>query len=198
MIIRTMIMPKLNSKIFALLKSLKDLLGVGIYLLVAGILIEALTVYVQHWISLPFSLAVRLQLALTIPCVLLCLLGTIWFNSTLNLAKKYLLGGEDKLITMGPFNYVRHPLYGTLLFALPPLMIIWYSDVIFIIPWVVIFVISHYVVLLEERGLVEIFGEDYERYREYVPALVPYKGAGGKRYRKQKSIASREIDRRAA
>jgi protein-S-isoprenylcysteine O-methyltransferase Ste14 len=108
----------------------------------------------------------------------------IWFNNSLNLAKVYLQGGEHKLITKGPFNYVRHPLYAILLFTLPPLMIIWYADMLFIIPWVVIFVISQYVVLLEERGLVKAFGEDYKRYREHVPTLLPYKGAGGRRYRK--------------
>ena len=178
-----MIKPKLNNMKFPLLIDLKDLLGVGIYLLVAGILIEALTVCVQHWISFPVSWGVSIQIVLTIPCVLLCLLGMIWFNNTLNLAKTYLLGGEHKLITKGPFNYVRHPLYGTLLFTLPPLMIIWYSDLLFIVPWVVIFVISHYVVLLEERRLIKLFGEDYKRYREYVPALLPYKGDGGRRYR---------------
>jgi hypothetical protein len=55
-----MIKPKLISKIFPLLKGLKDLLGVGMYLLLAGILIEALTVFVRHWISFPVSLAVMI------------------------------------------------------------------------------------------------------------------------------------------
>jgi hypothetical protein len=39
------------------------------------------------------------------------------------------------------------------------------------------------VIFLEERGLVNIFGEDYDKYRRFVPALLPYKGAGGKLYR---------------
>jgi protein-S-isoprenylcysteine O-methyltransferase Ste14 len=120
---------------------------------------------------------------LTFSCALACLLGVFWFNRSLNLAKIHLLGKENKLITHGPFNYVRHPLYATLLITLPPLMIIWYADLLFIIPWVVMLAAAHWVVLLEERGLVRIFGEDYEAYREYVPALLPYKGAGGRRYR---------------
>jgi hypothetical protein len=44
-------------------------------------------------------------------------------------------------------------------------------------------IFSHYVVSLEERGLIDIFGEDYEKYRRFVPALLPYKGNGGKLYR---------------
>jgi hypothetical protein len=39
------------------------------------------------------------------------------------------------------------------------------------------------VVSLEERRLIEIFGEYYEQYQGFVPALLPYKGAGGKCYR---------------
>jgi protein-S-isoprenylcysteine O-methyltransferase Ste14 len=62
-------------------------------------------------------------------------------------------------------------------------MVIWYADILFVVPWVVTFIIAHYVVLLEERGLVKTFGEDYKRYQQYVPALFPYKGAGGRRYR---------------
>jgi protein-S-isoprenylcysteine O-methyltransferase Ste14 len=190
-----MIKPKLNSKIFPLLKGLKDLMGVGMYLLLAGILIEVLTVVVLHWVSFPISIAVRMQIALTFPCVLLCLLGMVWFNNSLNLARIHLLGGENKLVTEGPFNFVRHPLYATLLITLPPLMIIWYADMLLIIPWIVIFVIAHYLVLLEEQRLVKTFGENYKRYREYVPTLLPYKGAGGRRYREHSDIDLRGSDR---
>jgi protein-S-isoprenylcysteine O-methyltransferase Ste14 len=178
------------------LKGFKDIVGVGMHLLVLGFVLEALAIVVRQWVTFPVSLAVGWRIALTLPCVVLCLLGVFWFNRSLNLAKIHLLGGENKLITHGPFSYVRHPLYATLLITLPPLMIIWYADFLFIIPWAVMIVAAHFAVLLEERGLVRTFGEDYETYREYVPALLPYKGAGGRRYRKHRDrTASGESDR---
>jgi protein-S-isoprenylcysteine O-methyltransferase Ste14 len=170
-------------KLFSLLRGIKNLVGVGMHLLLLGLLLESLTLATQQWISFPISLPFRTQVLLTVPCVAACLLGAIWFNRSLNLIRVHLLNGKSELITHGPFAYVRHPLYSTLLITIPPLVIVWFSDLLFFIPWVLILVVSHYVVRLEERELIGIFGEDYERYRRYVPALLPYKGAGGQRYR---------------
>ena len=180
-----MITPRPKGKILSFLKGLKDLLGVGMHLLLVGFLLEALTIVARQWVSVPVSLADGMRITLTLSCVLLCVWGVVWFNRSLNLPKIHLMGGENKLVTHGPFSYVRHPLYATLLITLPPLMIIWYADLLFAIPWIVMFMIAHYVVSLEERGLVKTFGEAYKRYREYVPALLPYKGDGGRRYREQ-------------
>jgi len=188
-----------RSKILSLLRGLKNLLGAGLHLMLVGFLFEALTIAIRTWVSFPIPLAVGMRTVLTFPCVLLCLLGVVWFGCSLNLVKVHLVGEENGLVTSGPFSYVRHPLYATLLITLPPLMIIWYADMLFILPWVATFIVAHYVVLLEERGLIRIFGEEYRRYREYVPALLPYKGAGGRRYREcSDSIASRERGRGAA
>jgi protein-S-isoprenylcysteine O-methyltransferase Ste14 len=173
----------MQSKIPSLLKRVKNLLGVGPHLLLLGLLFEGLAIVIRRWVSFPVSITVKTQAVLTIPCIAVCLLGMIWFNRSLNLIKVNLLNGENKLITQGPFNYVRHPLYSTLLITVPPLTIIWFSDLLFIVPWFLMLILSHFVVSLEERGLVETFGEDYERYRRYVPALLPYKGAGGRRFR---------------
>jgi len=137
----------------------------------------------RQWVSFHIPLTFKMQAILTVPCITVCSFGLIWFNHSLNLIKVYLKNGENKLITDGPFNYVRHPLYSTLLITIPPLMIIWFSDLLFLVPWILLFVLSHYVVSLEERGLIEIFGEYYKTYRRFVPALLPYKGAGGKLYR---------------
>ena len=172
-------------KVVRILKEFKNLIGVGLPLLFVGLLLETIAIIVRRWISLPIPLTINIQIILTIPCILVSCLGLIWFYCSLNLVKIHILGGEKELITSGPFNYVRHPLYSSLLMGLPPLLMIWYADLLFIIPWLLIFIISHRIVQLEERDLINTFGDDYKNYKKYVPALIPYKGAGGRRYREQ-------------
>jgi len=175
--------PQAKSKLLSLLRGFKNLLGAGLHLLLLGLLLEGLTAVIRQWISFPIPLTLEMRTLLTVLCVAACLLSMIWFSHSLNLIRAHLLNGKSELVTHGPFAYVRHPLYATIMITIPPLAIVWFSDLLFLVPWVLMFVASHYIVSLEERGLVEAFGEDYERYRRYVPALLPYKGAGGQRYR---------------
>jgi protein-S-isoprenylcysteine O-methyltransferase Ste14 len=174
----------MKNKLQTFLIGCKQILGVGIYLLLIGILLEILMMGVHEYVSLPISIPFAWQVTSSVICVVLCFSGIIWFNKTLDLAKIYLAGGENKLMTSGPFNYVRHPLYATLMLTLPPLFIIWWQDLLFIVPWILIFLIAKHLVKIEEDALVRIFGEAYQRYREFVPDLIPYKGAGGKKFRK--------------
>jgi len=175
--------PENESKPCSLLRGIENLVGEGMHLLLLGLLLEGLTLVVRRWVSLPISLTLATQVFLTVPCVAACIWGAIWFNRSLDLIRVHLLNGKNELITHGPFAYVRHPLYSTLLITIPPLVIVWLSDLLFFIPWVLMLFVSHYIVRLEERGLIEAFGQEYERYRRYVPALLPYKGAAGQRYR---------------
>jgi protein-S-isoprenylcysteine O-methyltransferase Ste14 len=173
-----------KTKIQTFLNGLKNLLGVGVYLLLIGLSLEIITVAVHKYVSIPITIPIEWKYALIIICVILCVSGMIWLNRTLDLIGIHVAGGENILMTHGPFNFVRHPLYGTLIITLPPILIIWLEDVLFIIPWIFIYVIAKNVIKIEERGLVRIFGEEYEKYREFVPDLIPYKGSGGKRFRK--------------
>ena len=165
------------------LTKVKNILGVGGYLLAAGLILEASTFLIQPYISFKIDLPKAWQLGFSVLCVSFALTGVAWFNRTLNLFRIYLLGGEKRLVTRGPFNYVRHPLYATLLLTLPPLFILWSQDLVFLLPWVVIYTIAHFVVKIEEDGLVRLYGEQYLLYKQFVPGLIPYKGAGGRRYR---------------
>jgi len=180
-------MPDTTSTLCSLLRGIKSLVGAGIHLLLVGFFLEGITLGIQQWFSFPLSLTVETQIFMTVPCIASCLFSVIWFNRSLNLREVHLLNGKDELITHGPFSYVRHPLYATLMITIPPLAIIWRSDLLFIVPWVLIVIVSHYIVRLEERGLIEIFGEEYKRYQRHVPALLPFKGAGGQRYRRIRS-----------
>ncbi len=175
----------MKNQLLALMRGLKNLFGVGLYLLLLGLLLEGLTVILWQWVSIPIPLTLEAQVLLTVPCAAACILGVIWFNHTLNLIKAHLLGGQHELVTHGLFTYVRHPLYATIMMTIPPLVIVWFADLVFFIPWILIVIASHYIVAFEERGLVETFSEEYERYRRYVPALLPYKGAGGRHYRER-------------
>ena len=176
----------------SLLRGLKNLLGVGLYLLLLGLLLEGLTVILWLWVSFPIPLTRQAQILLTVPFAVACVLGVIWFNRTLNLVKAHLLGGKHELVTHGLFTYVRHPLYATIMLTVPPLVMVWFADWLFLIPWMLIVIVAHFVVAFEERSLVETFGRDYERYQKYVPALLPYKGAGGRNYRERSDSSGRE------
>ena len=165
------------------LMKVKNILGVGGYLLAAGLILEASTSLIQPYLSLKIAIPRAWQLGFSVLSVCLTLTGVVWFNRTLNLFKIHLLGGENRLVTCGPFNYVRHPLYATLLLTIPPLFILWSRDLVFILPWIVIYTIAYFVVKIEEDGLVRLFGEQYLLYKQFVPGLIPYKGAGGSRYR---------------
>ena len=179
-----------KGKVTSLLEGFKNLLGAGPHLLLLGIVLEGSTIAIRQWFSFNFLIVFEWQVILTVPFVTVCLLGMIWFNRSLNLIKVNLLNEKRQLITHGPFNYVRHPLYSTLILTIPPLVIIWFSDLLFLIPWILLLFLSHSVVFVEERRLVEIFGEEYEKYRRFVPSLLPYKGAGGKRYRESSGAST--------
>lgn len=156
------------------------MLGVGPHLLLIGIIIEGLTIICHQRVSWPIWLNLETQILLTILCGVACFLGIIWTNRLLMTIGINLSKEQNELIKVGPFAYVRHPLYSNLVMTIPPLLIIWYKDFLFFIPWIIIIVVSHFVVSIEERGLVDVFGEAYEEYRRIVPALIPYRGSVGK------------------
>jgi len=174
-------MLKSRLKLFSRIRNLKNMLGIGPHLLLLGLTIEGLTTISQQWVSFPIRLNLETRILLTIPCVVACFLCIIWINRLLNMIRINLLNGQNELITAGPFAYVRHPLYSILMITMPPLLIIWFADLLFFIPWIIIILVFHLVVTIEERRLIDVFGKAYQKYRRYVPALIPCKGAIGKR-----------------
>lgn len=79
---------------------------------------------------------------------------------------------ELPLSIRGPYRWVRHPLYTMVL------VMIWTNPdltgdrLLFNLTWTLWIVVGS---MLEERDLVEDFGDDYIRYREIVPMLIPWR-----------------------
>ena len=79
-----------------------------------------------------------------------------------------------KLITTGPYNIVRHPIYSGM-FGL--LIITGYSITklwAFMIAIALYFLGTVLRTKVEEKLLIQHFGDEYIKYRERVPALIPF------------------------
>ena len=79
----------------------------------------------------------------------------------------------QKLITTGPYAYVRNPMLTGIFLVLLGEALLFQSMVLF---WyLVIFMVINavYLPLSEEKGLVKRFGAEYEVYKRNVPRFIP-------------------------
>lgn len=80
---------------------------------------------------------------------------------------------DHELIRSGPYALVRHPIYSGLLLAVLGTVIAlgqWRG----VVALVIVLLALWRKLRLEERWMVETFGESYQRYRERSAALIPY------------------------
>jgi len=119
------------------------------------------------------TIALALGGLLFFPGLALVLWGRLALSSMYNVSSGFgvRLYADHRLVTEGPFAFVRHPMYlGVLLVALGGILI--YRT------WTFVFFLLNfpgiaYRARLEERTLALKFGEQWEAYRRQVPAWIP-------------------------
>jgi protein-S-isoprenylcysteine O-methyltransferase Ste14 len=105
--------------------------------------------------------------------VLGCLLGK-WSHDAV-----FKRDSEDKcLIKTGIFAYIRHPMYYMTHLIFLAIFFLTLS-LLSLIPWIISIVMFNYVMAYEEKGLEEMFGEEYINYKKkvhrWIPRLTPAK-----------------------
>ena len=87
---------------------------------------------------------------------------------------------DHQLITEGPYRIVRHPIYsGMFMMMIATGLVV--GHWIGLVAGVVVFLAgTMWRVRIEEKLLTETFGAAYTAYRLRVPALIPWKGWGGR------------------
>ena len=103
------------------------------------------------------------------------LLFAIWARNVLgrNWSGTVTLKQDHELIRSGPYRYVRHPIYTGLLLAFAGSAIArgeWRG----LVALAIAFVALWRKLKLEEKWMIETFGEAYLRYRAEVRALIPF------------------------
>lgn len=104
------------------------------------------------------------------------MLVMLWARSALgdNWSANITLKQEHKLITSGPYAYVRHPIYSGLLLMILGL-VIYYANWAGVLLFLIFFFGAYFGKgRKEEKVLTEKFPEEYPAYRKRVKALIPF------------------------
>lgn len=126
-----------------------------------------------------FQMNSSIQILLTIISGTLAI-ASVWLglSAVKTLGKQWNIKAQiiegHELITTGPYKIVRHPIYSAL-FGL--LIVTGYSMTLlwaFIIAIVFYFIGTIFRTRVEEQLLIQHFGDQYEKYKKKVPAIIPY------------------------
>jgi protein-S-isoprenylcysteine O-methyltransferase Ste14 len=80
---------------------------------------------------------------------------------------------KQRLVITGPYRYCRNPMITGVFFILVGECIFFWSPAL--LSYLLIFFVINtiYFILVEEPGLQERFGNDYDEYKEHVPRWIP-------------------------
>jgi len=157
--------------------------AVGFLLQVSG---YALVGFIRRQYRTPlFDLGVVAETGIAL-CTILLATTSVWFalSAIMILGKQWSpaarIVDQHELITRGPYNIVRHPIY-TGLFGLMIATGLALSSVWAVLIAAVIYLLGSLVrIRSEEKLLLEHFGDQYAAYQRRVPAFIPSLGLGSR------------------
>lgn len=106
----------------------------------------------------------------------LCVPLIWWVFSSIgqNISETVLTKEDHELVTHGPYNWVRHPLYGGALMLLLAISLVFGDWIILGYSFAGLLAFRLLVIPVEEKQLLDAFGEDYECYQSRTGALLPW------------------------
>jgi protein-S-isoprenylcysteine O-methyltransferase Ste14 len=106
---------------------------------------------------------------------LACLPAVWWVLVSIgeNISETVLTKANHRLVTHGPYRWIRHPLYAVALVELLSLALIAGSWYLLLLACAGILVFRIAVIPKEEENLVRAFGNAYQEYKRHTGALLP-------------------------
>ena len=126
-----------------------------------------------HPPSQPFPSAIRIAIAAAFALLAI----VVGISATSALGKQWrfdaALNPDHHLIRSGPYAFVRHPIYASMLLMIAATALIVSNWIAFCIALVFYFIGTEIRIRIEERLLVAHFGDEYKDYRRRVDAYLP-------------------------
>jgi protein-S-isoprenylcysteine O-methyltransferase Ste14 len=154
--------------------TLRRIFGLALWLSILAYLINPRW---MAWSSLPLPTWARWSGA---AIMTLCVPLVYWLFSSLgkNITPTVAIRKEHTLVTSGPYRWVRHPLYSVGFLAFSALSLLAANWFIFTL-LIVAFIILMKRTPIEERRLIEHFGDDYREYMQRTGRYLPrWRGMG--------------------
>jgi len=151
------------------------LFGVGPYLIYGiGLLTALVIVLFGYILKIGVLDGIWVWVFRSIGGVLIILGAVIWYIGALRSGMDDSIT-ENKLKTTGIYSWVRNPMYSGWWIALTGISLMWHN--IFLVPvfflnWVIITIV---LINTEEKWLLNLYGEEYSKYKKRVNRCIPWK-----------------------
>ena len=147
----------------------KRIFGTGPTGISATAVIWFLALKVEQWFGIPpITLGDTFRLLLLILFVADATFMTVWSFTALPIRAR-----GNKLVTTGPFRWVRHPLYTAVIWSGTGAVAIWYYSWTVIFSVILVNLFWGWHIQQEEEFMVEKFGDEYRRYAEETGQFFP-------------------------
>jgi protein-S-isoprenylcysteine O-methyltransferase Ste14 len=143
------------------------------------VVLPAALIYAQGGPKIAFGLTTRLAAIVVLAGAALLVVGLVLFYRTVSLfaaVGRGTLAPWDptrRLVVLGPYRHVRNPMITGVLSVLLAEGLILGSVSILVAGAIFFAVNATYIPLVEERGLIERFGDSYLAYKRNVPRWIP-------------------------
>lgn len=149
--------------------------GIGPYLIYGIAFLNAIVIVLAYYVFKVGILEGAWILAFRIPGVIFIFFGTlIWFIGSMCSGMDEIIT-ENKLKTDGIYSYVRNPMYTGMWFIIIGVSLMWH-DVLLLpmafVDWAILTVVLKNT---EEKWLLDLYGEEYAKYRDEVNRCIPWK-----------------------
>lgn len=148
---------------------LKKIFGVGPTGAVTILLLLALFAWLDSVLGLPV-IVVNTRLIKSVGLVLVILGGGLHFWAFSTLRNWWV---DNKLCTMGPFKYIRHPMYAAWITFICPGVALYFNSWIYLFWILLLHSIWHKLVRKEELSMIDTFGEAYKEYAGITGRFFP-------------------------
>lgn len=127
---------------------------------------------ILSWGELPLPAGMR-WLGAAVSVLAVGLLVWIHVNLDRNFSGELRIRPDHRLVTTGPYRYVRHPMYSAFFLLFGGFLLLTANVLIGGFGLVVIGLVVAFRIAREERMLLQAFGEDYRRYQARAGRFLP-------------------------